>query len=79
MRIPLRRELQYRRIVESASKGSIVFQEPMAKKYKPDLILLGDDDGPLMVNKQRAVMLGIFLTDKMGIEEYVEKALVFGG
>ncbi len=30
--------------------------------------------GPLMVNKQRAKMLGITLTQEMGIEEYIEKA-----
>lgn len=31
--------------------------------------------GPLMVNKERAEMLGITLSKDMGIEEYVEKAL----
>lgn len=30
--------------------------------------------GPLMVNRQRAEMLGIELTEKMGIEEYIEQA-----
>jgi len=30
--------------------------------------------GPLMVNRQRAEILGIKLTDKMGIEEYIEEA-----
>ena len=30
--------------------------------------------GPLMVNKQRAKMLGITLTEEMGIEEYIEEA-----
>lgn len=30
--------------------------------------------GPLMVNKQRAHMLGITLTKEMGIEEYIEEA-----
>ena len=35
--------------------------------------------GPLMVNKQRARMLGIKLTKDMGIEEYVEGATVEGG
>ncbi len=30
--------------------------------------------GPLMVNRQRAKMLGITLTDDMGIETYIEKA-----
>lgn len=29
--------------------------------------------GPLMVNKKRARMLGITLTDQMGIEEYIEE------
>ncbi|HAX62377.1 MAG TPA: hypothetical protein DCX95_07495 [Elusimicrobia bacterium] len=31
--------------------------------------------GPLVVNRQRAQMLGIKLTDKMGIEEYIDKCL----
>lgn len=30
--------------------------------------------GPLMVNRQRAAMLGIELSESMGIEEYIEKA-----
>ncbi len=32
--------------------------------------------GPLTVNKQRAEMLGIKLTDEMGIEKYIDKASV---
>ena len=32
------------------------------------------DRGPLMVNKKRAEMLGIKLTQDMGIEEYIEEA-----
>jgi ABC-type uncharacterized transport system substrate-binding protein len=35
--------------------------------------------GPLMVNKERAKMLGIPLTKQMGIEEYIEEASVFKG
>ncbi len=30
--------------------------------------------GPLLVNRQRAQMLGITLTPGMGIEEYIDKA-----
>jgi len=31
--------------------------------------------GPLMVNRQRAKLLGITLTDAMGVEEYIDEAL----
>ncbi len=34
--------------------------------------------GALMVNKQRAKMLGITLTEKMGIEEYIDEMVALG-
>lgn len=54
-------KLMYEVLNKGRSPGSIPFRAP--------------ERGPLVVNRQRAQMLGIKLTEKMGIEEYIDKCL----